>query len=139
MGDRSNTFIQMDERPRLYDGEVIRPREWNGIGFYSHWGGQRSQVHAIIAARDSQERLGDEAYFTRRVIHKLMITEADSDSPTGHGLWVTDPCDNEYPILVINAKTGMAWLSDENEYRNDPDEAVHINDFDLSSLGGSDD
>jgi hypothetical protein len=139
MGDRSNTFIQMESRPIKYNGEEALPQEWDGIGFYSHWGGTDSQVRAILAARESTDRLGDEAYFARRVIHKLLLAEADADSATGHGLWVTTPCDNEYPILVINANTGMAWLCGDNEYRLDPDEAVHVNDFDLSVLGGTDD
>lgn len=138
MGDRSNTFIQMDQRPQLFDGETPRPREWDGIGFYSHWGGTDSQLRAILSARASTERLGDESYFARRMIHKMMLAEANPDSATGHGLWVSQPPDNEHPILVINATTGMAWLCDDNEYRLDPDEAVHVNDFDISLLGGDD-
>jgi hypothetical protein len=97
------------------------------------------QAKAIIAARESAERIGDPPYFARRVIHKLMNATASPDRDTGAGLWTHAPCDNEYPILVINAITGMAWRTPYtwglDEFRHSaPEDARHISVFELSEI-----
>lgn len=122
MGDRSNIFIQQHER----DGQ------WIGIGVYSHWGGTSMQEAAIVAASESVERLGDPSYFARRVIHKVLNACADPDSPVGCGLWTETCDDNEYPVLVINAHTGLAWTCGDAEIHNSaPADAKHVESFHL--------
>jgi hypothetical protein len=99
MGDRSNVFIQQE----LTEGQ------WTGIGLYSHWGGEDMQATALQAAVESTKRLGDESYFARRVIHKVLNSVDPDAAETGHGLWTVAPPDNEYPVLVINSQTGAYW------------------------------
>jgi hypothetical protein len=113
MGNRSNVFIQTD---RQEDGT------WRGIGVYSHWGGQSFQQTAIAQIPAARGRVGDPAYFARIIVHRLLHADADHESETGHGLWVEYPCDNEHPILVINAMTGEEWFCGDGDYRRDRSE-----------------
>jgi hypothetical protein len=116
VGDRSNVFIQQRKEGN----------HWTGIGLYSHWGGLEMHANAIKAAQDSVSRLGDPEYFTRRVIHKVLNMQDPDAGETGHGLWVGEMPDNEYPILVINAESGAAWyvLPDGMTYLDDATEGT---------------
>jgi hypothetical protein len=120
VGDRSNVFFQ----------EVNRDGKWIGLGLYSHWGGREAQQVVIDAAILSRPRLSDPSYFIRRTVQIALQRMDPEASEGGHGLWVAMPDDNEYPILVINAMTGLTWLADEHSYREDaPDGAVHVSEF----------
>lgn len=113
MGDRSNVFIQMEQNSIT---EV-----WSGIGLYSHWGGKEAQEKAIVIAKECTERLGDSAYFTRRLVHKFLNSVDPDAGETGHGLW-TDAIgmpDNEHKVLVINAQSGEYWYTDEVSFQED--------------------
>lgn len=123
MGDRSNVFFQEHETPAGV---------WQGIGFYSHWGGRAAQQVVLDCAIYARARLGDPSYFIRRTVHLAMNEFDPQMSETGVGLWTQHPDDNEHPILVINAMTGMAWMSDEDHYRESaPTLALHLSEFKL--------
>lgn len=129
MGDRSNFFIQQHKGAE----DTVGEGSWVGIGLYSHWGGTDMQRTAIEAARASVGRLGDPSYFARRVIHKVLVACADPESETGCGLWTTGPDDNEYPLLVVNAHSGLAWLCNDTDFGKDaPASAVHISQFEIA-------
>lgn len=107
MGDRSNVFIQQGVK----DGKAY------GVGVYSHWGGKTFQNSAIGLIPKAMRRAGDPSYFTRILIHNLLMLEASVESETGHGIWTEFPDDNEHPILVIDAETGKWAFVPEGEYR----------------------
>ena len=111
MGDRANVYIQMEPTE---DG-------WDGIGIYAHWEGTTLHDVALQALPMAMKRQGDPAYFARILIHNILVQLADPGSETGFGLWVTQPCDNEHPILVINALDGTHWYCGEADYRNGPE------------------
>lgn len=117
MGDRSNIFIQTNK-----DGG-----QWNGIGVYSHWHGTTLHDAALKALPKAAGRIGDESYFTRIVIHNVLLAVADADSETGTGIWTGNyPPDNSHPILVINALNGVHWFTDEDSFRTDQAEVKMI-------------
>ena len=93
MGDSSNIYIQTERN--------AADEEWDGIGLYSHWGGEGFQERALDALAAARDRIGDPSYFAR------IITAHVIDSVSG--IWVRWPDDNEYDILVINAETGGHW------------------------------
>jgi len=110
MGDRSNVFIQEGKN----DAGTF------GIGIYAHWAGEQLHEEALEAlmSPEAQGRVGDPSYLARIIVHKVLESLADSNTPTGFGLWVDHPCDNDgYPILVIDARTGSAWFADESKFR----------------------
>lgn len=109
MGDRSNIFIQTD---RKADGT------WEGIGVYAHSFGAMLHDTAIAALPKANRRLGDEAYFARILVQNVLNAFVSPDSEIGAGLWTRMPCDNEHPILVINASTGEHWFASEDNYRD---------------------
>lgn len=111
MGNRANVFIQTDYNPNT--------NEWDGIGIYSHWHGTALHTAALDALPAALRRAGDPSYFTRILIHRILVAVADPDADTGTGLWTTFPCDNEHPILVVNAETGHHWLAGEDDYRTE--------------------
>ena len=104
MGNRANIYIQTD-----FDAET---NEWDGIGVYSHWHGLSLHEAALRALPKAMARVGDESYFARILVHNVLLEVADAESETGTGLWTRWPCDNEHPIMVINATTGHHWLAD---------------------------
>jgi len=110
MGDRSNVFIQQGKNSA---GTY-------GVGIYAHWAGDRLHEEALEAlmSPEARGRVGDSSYLTRIIVHKVLESLADSSDPTGFGLWVDSPCDNDnYPTLVIDARTGSAWLADIAAFR----------------------
>jgi hypothetical protein len=109
MGDRSNVFIQTHK-----DGEV-----WAGIGIYAHWDGTTLHEVALDMLPKAMARKGDPAYFARILVHNVLDELADADSATGHGLWIDWPCDNQYPVLVVNAMTGEHWYSTDQAFMLD--------------------
>ena len=110
MGDRSNIFIQQHKRA---DGE------WDGIGLYTHWHGTSLYGVALDGVDKARCRIGDPSYYARIVIHHVLDAIADVDSELGFGLWTTRPCDNEHPVMVINAMTGECWYSGDAGFRYD--------------------
>lgn len=93
------------------------------------------QESAILAARWSTGRLGDPSYFARCVIHKVLNANADDNELTGAGLWTETCDDNEYPVLVINAHSGLAWTCDDTEvHQRPPDNAEHVSVFHLPEV-----
>lgn len=110
MGDRSNIYIQQH---KAADGT------WDGIGLYTHWHGESLFPVALEGVEKGRNRIGDPSYFARIVIHHVLHSIADENSELGFGLWTTHPCDNEHPILVINAQTGEHWFVGEGGHRAD--------------------
>lgn len=108
MGDRSNIYIQQH---KAADGT------WDGIGLYAHWHGTTLHDVALEGVEKGRNRIGDPSYFARIVIHHVLHSIADPNSELGFGLWSDQPCDNEHPILVINAQTGECWLTGEGCHR----------------------
>lgn len=124
MGDRSNIFIQQEQ-----GGEG-----WYGVGIYSHWGGPSLFVSAQRHAVDALGRLNDPTYFARCIVQNVCNDQFDPTSLTGGGIWTVMPCDNEYPILVINATTGKAWFCGEQDWAKDaPADAVDVASLDCGS------
>lgn len=118
MGDRANIFIQTIKRD---DGQ------WDGVGIYSHWGGDRFQELArfVIDGPIAAQRIGDVDYYTRIVLQGVLNQAFEEDQPTGGGVWIDGPCDNDgYSILVCNAETGRSWYTDIGSYRLDEEEVV---------------
>ena len=94
MGDRSNIVIKQ------YDG--------NRVYLYGHWMGADS-IAITKKVLERKERWDDQAYLARMIFSEMVRGDLDSD--TGYGISTT-MCDNEYPIIVLDPSTQMAWLEE---------------------------
>jgi hypothetical protein len=99
MGDRGNIVIVQhagpDEKGLLY--------------LYSHWGGSNLPKHLQAVLKRGQ-RLGDEPYLTRLIAREMGMGE---EGETGYGI-TTYLTDNEYPLLIVDAKQKTVSVSKED-------------------------
>ena len=108
MGDRANIVVR---NSRFED---------NGVWLYSHWGG--SDLWRVLqTALGREQRWGDDAYLTRIIFCEMMLTEVRAGhtdaaeivlrGETGYGIG-TGPCDNGYPLLVVNTEAQTVEVCD---------------------------
>lgn len=104
MGDRSNIVVVQPDTSRIY--------------LYGHWMGEDAIniTHDVLARK---QRWSDHSYLARMLFSKMI--EADLDSDTGYGISNT-PCDNEYPIIVINPAKQTVFI--ESDYWQKPSEPI---------------
>lgn len=95
MGDRGNIV--------LHDFDVK-------IYLYTHWGGSNIKEVLKKALIKGQGRWTDPAYLHRVIFQELIGTDK---GVTGFGL-STRECDNEHPLLHVNAHVegGKVWADD---------------------------
>lgn len=103
MGDRSNVCI-VQHRGKEVSGRIY---------IYSHWGGEQI-ASDLQAALKKRWRWDDEAYLTR-IIYDHIVGESFK-TETGFGI-ATYLCDNEHPILVVDAHEQKIYLENESGAR----------------------
>lgn len=104
MGDRSNIVVVQPDESRIY--------------LYGHWMGTDAIriTHDVMATK---ARWAEHAYLARMLFSKMI--EGDFDGETGFGISNT-PCDNEYPIIVINPAKQTVFI--ESDYWQKPSEPI---------------
>lgn len=119
MGDRGNIFVV---QKRDADERAI------GVYLYTHWSGYRiKQVAAeALSSPAGRARRSDPAYLTRIIFD--VLTRGEQGGETGYGISAVME-DNEYPVVVIDATCGRAWLSPEGCEREPGPEAATFDEF----------
>jgi hypothetical protein len=112
MGDRSNIYFPDDSG---------KDRLRRGIYLYSHWEGPAlfEYAQAALDSSAARSRWNDAPYLTRIVVQHILMNHADSASGSGWGL-SPSLCDNEYPILVIDASDGRVWFAEQSQETSEP-------------------
>jgi hypothetical protein len=98
MGDRVNIGFKQENEDILF--------------LYQHWGGwqhQRRLAEALIVA---EPRIQDPGYATRIVISQMIGD--DWKSITGHGLYINELADNEYPVHVVDFYNNKVTLHSDD-------------------------
>lgn len=90
MGDRANVVI--------YEG----PK--NVVFLYTHWTGSTLPKVLKAALQRGRERWSDAPYLARIVFCEMV--RGEELTTTGYGI-ATTPCDNEYPLLVVDVARGV--------------------------------
>lgn len=105
MGDRGNIA--------LHDNGVT-------IYLYTHWGG--SDIGSVLRSALIRGRgRWDDAPYLYRVIFQTLIGK--DDGVTGFGL-SAGICDNEHPILHVDASTQSVWRDDATDTKVSFDDYV---------------
>lgn len=96
MGDRGNIVIK--------DGNDDAP-----VWLYGHWAGH-GMAAMLRTALKREQRWGDAPYLARIVFCEMI--KGDEGGETGFGI-ATRLCDNEYPILVVDASDQTVHVASE--------------------------
>lgn len=123
MGDRVNIGFKQENGDILY--------------LYQHWGGWQHQRRLAEALDASEPRIQDPGYATRIVISRMIGD--DWESLTGHGIYINELADNEYPVHVVNFHSGTVSLHAEGTHETkgiieEPIWTMSIEDFVQSEL-----
>ena len=94
MGARSNIVVQEQDGARIW--------------LYGHWMGEDS-INVVRDTLAKRDRWDDSPYLARMLFSEMV--KGSIDETTGFGI-STVMCDNEYPIIVLEPHTEMAWLED---------------------------
>lgn len=101
MGDRANIV-------------VLQPVDEGAIYVYSPWDGLEGMFAKLQKALRRKHRWGDPSYLCRIIIAEVIRNDLDDE--TGYGI-STYLCDNEHPLLVVNAEANTVSLSAEDAPR----------------------
>lgn len=99
MGDRGNIVVRSSQSNR------------DDVWFYGHWSGYRLE-HTVQTALAKKWRWDDSAYLARIIFDEF--TKDSHGKETGFGI-ATSVCDNEYPIVVVDAGKQRVFTIEEKE------------------------
>jgi hypothetical protein len=111
MGDRANVGFKMENGDILY--------------LYQHWGGHgqaRRLAEALDFARNRVE-LNDYGY-ARRIVISQMIGD-DWNSETGHGIYINELADNQYPVPIVDFMNKVIAYHEAGDNKGVTDEPFH--------------
>jgi hypothetical protein len=100
MGDRANVGFRTEKGDILY--------------LYQHWGGYQQLPRLAAALEAAGPRLTDPGYATRIVISRMIGD--DWQSLTGHGIYINELADNEYPVPIVDFYRNTVSLHADNLY-----------------------
>lgn len=102
MGDRGNIAVYDTYND---EGPVV---------LYTHWSGYELPK-TLRAALNRRQRWDDGAYLARIIFDQM--TEGDHGSETGFGIVANSLCDNEYPLLIVDAKSQRVAVRPEDSWQ----------------------
>jgi hypothetical protein len=102
MGDRANVYMLEEDKP----GEKV------GVFLYSHWSG--SELPQIVQRALARRQRWDDSQYLARIIFCEMVRGSEAEE-TGFGISARIG-DNEYQILVVDAKSQRVSFCDSQRF-----------------------